>query len=199
MFDSYETFLHEKLKGAAIRGEYRYFAKMERREGAFPSVTARGFSPDFRKYYERIAIHAPLSIDLVRDAVVWCSNDYLGMGQSEIVKSAMRDAIDQYGAGAGGTRNIAGTTVLHDALEAELADLHGKETALLFNSGYAANEAALSTLGRAFTGCVILSDADNHASMIAGIRNSGADKRIWRHNDPDDLERLLAAEPPSRP
>lgn len=198
MFDRYETLLHEKLKETAVRGEYRYFANMERRPGAFPTVTAHGFSPDFGKYYGRKSIHAIPSADLVRDAVVWCSNDYLGMGQSDVVKSAMHSAIDRYGAGAGGTRNIAGTTVLHDELEAELADFHGKQAALIFNSGYAANEAALSTLGRLFSDCVIFSDADNHASMIAGIRNSGAEKRIWRHNDLEDLERQLKAEPPSR-
>jgi 5-aminolevulinate synthase len=198
MFDQYEKLLHEKLKQSAARGEYRYFANMERHAGAFPTVTAHGFSPDFGKYYGRKSIHAAPSADLVRDAVVWCSNDYLGMGQSEIVKSAMRAAIDLYGAGAGGTRNIAGTTVLHDELEAELADFHGKQAALIFNSGYAANEAALSTLGRLFSDCVIFSDADNHASMIAGIRHSGAEKRIWRHNDLDDLERLLKAEPAGR-
>ncbi len=198
MFDQYETLLHEKLKEAASRGEYRYFANMERRAGAFPTVTAHGFSPDFGKYYGRKSIHAIPTSDVVRDAVVWCSNDYLGMGQSDIVKSAMVSAIDHYGAGAGGTRNIAGTTVFHDKLEAELASFHSKQAALIFNSGYAANEAALSTLGRLFSDCVIFSDADNHASMIAGIRNSGAEKRIWRHNDLEDLERLLKAEPARR-
>lgn len=198
MFDAYETLLHDQLRDAASRGEYRYFAKMERRAGAFPAVTAHGFSPDFRKYYGAKGLHVSSLFDRATDAVVWCSNDYLGMGQSPIVKAAMHAAIDAYGAGAGGTRNIAGTTVLHDALEAELADLHGKQAALLFGSGFAANEAALSTLGRAFENCVIFSDADNHASMIAGIRHSGADKRIWRHNDLAHLESLLAAEPAGR-
>jgi 5-aminolevulinate synthase len=113
------------------------------------------------------------------------------MGQSEIVKRAMHEAIEAYGAGAGGTRNIAGTTLLHDELEQTLAELHGKEAALLFGSGYTANEAALSTLGCLFEGCVIFSDADNHASMIAGIRHSGAEKKIFRHNDLDHLETLL--------
>lgn len=193
MLDAYEEVLHGKLKAIAASGEYRHFARLER-DGNFPAVTARGFSPDFRKFYAGADLHAQTSIDFVGDAVVWCSNDYLGMGQSEIVKAAMRDAIRDYGAGAGGTRNIAGTTILHDILEAELADLHGKQAALLFGSGYAANEAALSTLGRAFDDCVIFSDADNHASMIAGIRHSGAEKRIFRHNDPSDLERLLSAE-----
>jgi len=198
MFDRYEKLLHARLRDAAARGEYRYFAKMERRAGQFPTVTAQGFSPDFRKHYGNQTLHFPSLIDLAREAVVWCSNDYLGMGQSEIVKQAMREAIDEYGAGAGGTRNIAGTTILHDALEAELADLHGKEAALTFVSGFAANEAALSTLGRIFEGCLILSDADNHASMIAGIRHSRAQKRIWRHNDIVQLEELLSAEPADR-
>jgi len=200
MFDRYESLLHARLKGAATRGEYRYFANMARREGAFPNVTAHGFSPDFRKYYgERgKALHGSETIDLQREAVVWCSNDYLGMGQSDVVKQAMHAAIDAYGAGAGGTRNIAGTTVLHNELEAELADLHGKEAALIFSSGFVANEAALSTLGRTFEDCLILSDADNHASMIAGIRHSGAEKKIWRHNDLNHLEELLKAEPVAR-
>ncbi len=198
MFDDYESLLHDRLRAAAARGEYRYFAKIERHAGQFPAITSTGFSPDFRKYYGAKGIHASPTIDLQRDAVVWCSNDYLGMGQSAIVKSAMHEAIDKYGAGAGGTRNIAGTTVLHDMLEAELASLHGKQAALLFGSGYAANEAALSTLGKVFDGCVIFSDADNHASMIAGIRHSGAERRIFRHNDLQHLEELLAAEPKER-
>lgn len=198
MFDRYEMLLHERLRDAAARGEYRYFAKLERRAGEFPVIESKGFSPDFRKYYGNRAVHVPPSIDLVRDAVVWCSNDYLGMGQREIVKAAMRAAIDQYGAGAGGTRNIAGTTVLHNELEAELADLHGKQAALVFGSGFSANEAALSTLGQTFGECVIFSDADNHASMIAGIRHSHAEKRIWCHNDLQSLESMLAAEPRGR-
>ena len=171
---------------------------MEREEGSFPRVRARGFSPDFTKYYGRNFLHAEPVPQANREVTVWCSNDYLGMGQSEIVKTAMCAAIAKYGAGAGGTRNIAGTTLLHDELEAELASLHDKQSALLFSSGYVANEAALSTLGRLFGDCVIFSDADNHASMIAGIRHSGAEKRIWRHNDPEDLERQLQAVAPGR-
>ncbi|MEZ5921969.1 MAG: 5-aminolevulinate synthase [Parvularculaceae bacterium] len=200
MFDRYESELHDRLRRAATRGEYRYFANMARREGAFPHVTAHGFSPDFRKYYgsKSKTLHGSETIDLVREAVVWCSNDYLGMGQSAVVKAAMHAAIDDYGAGAGGTRNIAGTTVLHNQLEAELADLHGKEAALVFSSGFVANEAALSILGKVFEGCVILSDADNHASMIAGIRHSGAEKKIWRHNDLNHLEDLLKDQPLER-
>lgn len=198
MFDPYEALLHTRLKVASARGEYRYFAKMERRAGAFPNAHSQGFAPDFRKYYGKRSIHLLDSMDLAREVVVWCSNDYLGMGQNEVVKAAMRAAVDEYGAGAGGTRNIAGTTVLHDALEAELADLHGKEAALVFSSGFAANEAALSTLGKIFENCVIFSDADNHASMIAGIRHSAAEKRVFRHNDLAHLEELLSAEPVDR-
>lgn len=191
MFDKYEQLLHDRLRDLTLRGDYRYFARMERSDGQFPTVTAHGFSPDFREFYPETAKHLPPIFEAPHETVVWCSNDYLGMGQSELVKSAMCSAINAYGAGAGGTRNIAGTTKLHDELEAELADLHGKQAALLFTSGYIANEAALSTLGKTFPDCVIFSDADNHASMIAGIRHSGAEKKIWRHNDLDHLEQLL--------
>lgn len=198
MLDEFRTILHSRLRETSISGEYRHFAQLERRHGDFPRVHAHRFSPDFSKFYGRSFLHAEPLPAADRVVTVWCSNDYLGMGQSEIVKAAMCAAIGKYGAGAGGTRNIAGTTLLHDELEAELASLHGKQSALLFSSGYVANEAALSTLGRLFGDCVIFSDADNHASMIAGILRSGAEKRIWRHNDLDDLERQLQAAAPGR-
>jgi 5-aminolevulinate synthase len=198
MFNKYEQLLHDRLRDLTLRGDYRYFARMERTAGQFPAVTAHGFSPDFREFYPETVKHLPPIFEAPQETIVWCSNDYLGMGQSELVKSAMCSAIHTYGAGAGGTRNIAGTTKLHDELEAELADLHGKQAALLFTSGYISNEAALSTLGKIFPDCVIFSDADNHASMIAGIRHSGAEKKIWRHNDLDHLEQLLQSVEPSR-
>ncbi|MFI9274420.1 5-aminolevulinate synthase [Kitasatospora sp. NPDC052896] len=135
----------------------------------------------------------------VRDIRVWCSNDYLGMGQHPLVMAAVRQALDELGAGAGGSRNIAGTNGYHVLLEQELADLHGKEDALLFTSGYTANDGALSVLPARMDGCLVLSDESNHASIIDGLRHSGAEKRIFRHNDPAHLEELISAADPDRP
>jgi 5-aminolevulinate synthase len=166
------------LVGRPEGGRYRTFLELKRRAGAFPLADCPGrFEP----------------------VVVWCSNDYLGMGQHPAVLAAMHEAVDRVGTGAGGTRNISGNTRDHVLLERELADLHGKEAALIFATGYVTNEAALSTLAGLIPGCIVYSDALNHASMIAGIRHSKAEKRILRHNDPEALERLMAADDPSRP
>ncbi len=167
---------------AAIRreGRYREFADIQRRRGSFPNA----------RYY---------SGDGENDVTVWCSNDYLGMGQHPLVIAAMHEAIDAAGAGSGGTRNISGTTHYHVQLEAELADLHGKEAALLFTSGYIANDASISSLVRLLPGCVIFSDAMNHASMIEGIRHGGGPKHIFRHNDLAHLEELLQGYDSSTP
>jgi len=162
-------------------GRYRVFIDILRTKGSFPS--ARCFAGH----------NGPKPI------TVWCSNDYLAMGQHPAVVAAMEEALHDVGAGSGGTRNIGGNTHYHIDLEAELADLHGKQGALLFTSGYVSNEAALSTLGKLLPGCVIFSDELNHASMIAGIRTSGCEKRVFRHNDLDHLEALLAAEDPETP
>lgn len=176
----YERFFAAKIDRLRSEGNYRYFADIERKQGAFPHA---------RNHHK----------GGTRDITVWCSNDYLGMGQHSDVIAAMQDAIERTGAGAGGTRNISGTTHAHVALEAELADLHGKEAALLFTSGYVSNWASLGTLAAQIPDCVVLSDAGNHASMIEGIRHSRAQKIIWAHNDLADLETKLAALPPERP
>ena len=173
----YEAYFTDQIAALRAEGDYRIFANLERRRGFFP----RAFENRVRS-----------------DVTVWCSNDYLGMGQHIAVVDAMIEAVRALGAGSGGTRNISGNTYLHNLLEAELADLHRRDAALVFTSGYVANEAALSTLA-SIPGMVVVSDALNHASMIAGIRNSRAEKCIFRHNDPDDLARILNALPVGRP
>ncbi len=176
----YQKFFADSIAGLKAEGRYRIFAEIERHAGDFPHATSyHGTETD--------------------QITVWCSNDYLGMGQHPAVLNAMKEAIDISGAGAGGTRNISGTTHYHVMLENELAELHGKEAALLFTSGYVANDAALATLAGNMPDCVLVSDEFNHASMIAGIRNSRAEKKIFRHNDPEDLEKKLAEIDPGRP
>jgi 5-aminolevulinate synthase len=169
----------ERIRG---EGRYRVFCDLARQAGAFPHAK-RYPAPDAEP----------------RPITVWCSNDYLGMGQHPVVLQAAIEAVRSMGAGAGGTRNISGTTHLHVLLERELAALHGKPAALLFTSGFVANEATLSTIGHLLPGCVIYSDAHNHASMIAGIRHSGCAKRIFRHNDVAHLDALLAEDDPAAP
>ncbi|HEY5290554.1 MAG TPA: 5-aminolevulinate synthase [Caulobacteraceae bacterium] len=168
----------EQVRG---EGRYRVFADLKRHRGAFPMATWT--SPDGE----------------ARDVVVWCSNDYLGQGQNPVIIEAMHRAIDEAGSGSGGTRNISGTTHYHVELEAELAELHGKEASLLFTSGYVSNEAALATLQTILPGLIIFSDELNHASMIAGIRHGGGPRKIFHHNDLAHLEELLAAAPAEAP
>ncbi len=176
----YQSFFETQISGLVSEGRYRVFADLERKAGQFPE--------------------AHFHIDgEIRDVVVWCSNDYLGMGQHPETIEAMHEAITRCGAGAGGTRNISGTNHYHVLLEAELADLHHTEAALVFPSGWTANQTALSTLGSRLPGCVVFSDEKNHNSMIEGIRHSKAEKRIFRHNDTDHLDQLLAELPKDQP
>ncbi|WP_292307424.1 5-aminolevulinate synthase [Marivita sp.] len=177
----YADKLDEALNRLHEEGRYRTFIDIERRKGQFPHAV-------WRK-----------SDGTEQDITVWCGNDYLGMGQHPAVLAAMHEALDATGAGSGGTRNISGTTVYHKRLEAELADLHQKEAALLFTSAYIANDATLSTLPKLFPGLIIYSDALNHASMIEGVRRNGGAKRIFRHNDVAHLRELLAADDPEAP
>ena len=177
---NFEGLFQQRLDTLHREGRYRVFADLKRRRGFFP-----------------VADH--FAANGSREVAVWCSNDYLGMGQHPAVLAAMHEAIDAVGAGSGGTRNISGTTHYHVELESELADLHGKEAALLFTSAYVANDATLSTLAKLVPGTVVLSDEKNHASMIEGIRHGGCEKHIFRHNDVADLEDKLQEIPKSTP
>jgi 5-aminolevulinate synthase len=178
---NYDAQLDAALGRLHEEGRYRTFIDIERRNGQFPKAVWR--RPDGTE----------------QDITVWCGNDYLGMGQHPVVLAAMHEALDATGAGSGGTRNISGTTIYHKRLEAELADLHGKEAALVFSSAYIANDATLSTLPKLFPGLIIYSDALNHASMIEGVRRNGGAKRVFRHNDLAHLRALLAADEPAAP
>ncbi len=177
----FDRFFEGELAKLHKGGNYRVFADLERHRGGFPRATRH--RPD----------------GSTQDVTVWCSNDYLGMGQHPKVIAAMKETLDYSGAGAGGTRNISGTNHFHVLLEKELADLHGKEAALLFSSGYVSNWAALGTLAAKIPGVIVYSDAKNHASMIEGIRHSRAEKRLFKHNSPEDLARLMAADDPAAP
>jgi 5-aminolevulinate synthase len=177
---NFEDLLQQRLEALHREGRYRVFADLKRRRGFFP-----------------VADH--FTANGAREVTVWCSNDYLGMSQHPKVIAAMHEAIDAVGAGSGGTRNISGTTHYHVELESELADLHGKEAALLFTSAYVANDATLSTLLKLVPGTVVFSDEKNHASMIEGIRHGQCEKRIFRHNDVADLEAKLKKSPKCAP
>ncbi len=177
---NYDQFFADKVAALKVEGRYRVFADLEREAGNFPAA----------KNYQN---------DGTADITVWCSNDYLGMGQSRVVIDAMHEAVDKCGAGAGGTRNISGTNHFHVLLEEELASLHNKEAGLIFTSGYVANLTTLSTIGQMMPELVIISDALNHNSMIAGIRHSRSDKMIFKHNDLVDLEAKLKEVGPDRP
>jgi 5-aminolevulinate synthase len=177
---AYLSRFREALAGLRREGRYRVFTDIVRARGAYPNA-------DFHTQGAK------------RPVVVWCSNDYLGMGQHPKVLAAMHEAIDAAGAGSGGTRNISGTTHYHVELEAELAELHGKEAALLFTSGFVSNDTTLATLATLLPGLIVFSDALNHASMIEGIRHGGMEKRVFKHNDMEDLERLLAEADPEAP
>ncbi len=177
---SFEATFHARIAALHAEGRYRVFADIKRTRGSFPSAERRRDGA-------------------LSGVTVWCSNDYLGMGQNSKVLAAMHEAIDAVGAGSGGTRNISGTTRYHVELEAELADLHGKEAALVFTSAFVANDATLSTLQDMFPGAIIFSDEKNHASMIAGIRHGRGQKMIFKHNDLNDLEAKLKAVPASTP
>ena len=178
---NFEDFFKTQLDGLKEAGNYRVFADLERHRGSFPKATRYDDAGE------------------ASEVTVWCSNDYLGMGQHPNTIAAMKTALERCGAGAGGTRNISGTNHYHVLLEQELADLHNKQSALLLTSGYVANWAALSTLAAKIPGCEVYSDADNHASMIEGIRHSKVPKHLWKHNDVEDLDRKLSESDPDVP
>ncbi len=177
----YEAHFQKRISDLKSEGRYRSFATLERIAGRFPKALC--YAPDGSS----------------KEVTIWCSNDYLGMGQHPVVLNAVKEAVDRSGAGAGGTRNISGTTRYHVELEESLADLHQKESALVFSSGYIANEGALSTLSKLLPDCIVFSDALNHASMIMGIRSGGCEKHVFRHNDVEHLEELLKSSDPKRP
>ncbi len=178
---TYENIFEDRLKELKAEGNYRVFANISRHCGHFPNAT----------YYDEAGA--------ARDVIIWCSNDYLGMGQNPNILSAMQSALQNFGAGAGGTRNISGTQKLHFDLEASLADLHQKEAALTFSSGYVANEGAISTIIKILNNPIVFSDALNHASMIHGMKSAPCTKKIFRHNDIEHLEELLKEAPANTP